>query len=553
MSSAVEARSLALLTTLASDPPLYPRNPTQAPNTRLVLYIVRVPGSKDVFLTPLKPREKVVSAQDVQSSLYYLHFDDPEHDNVLDTEVEDETRCATFSHSNLDYTEKAQVSRKPLPTPPMSPTDGFGFGFATEDRKPSYLEGAEHLGVPQRKPVLPGRFSASHTLDLPQIPPRLPRRPLPGRENSSMSIYSEGTSSLKSKRPLSDQLSGYEEPCQPPYKISGLSHERDDSNKTTHHIQNFPGAESEQDVGVSLTLIRRDPTSGAQWNVARIRDPPVREVSSESSPDLGNHRARKTGAPLFLDVSNPGYSKFIHFDQARPDSRGSTSTLPTQSENSDFKGSGVFSRRLWMDGSRFADHSHAHRKLPSLGANFTAQGSSLQASRVDVKSTSRAFVDRRSKGYSFRSPWGGKCEFVAGTVGRSLKCKHSLENAQSLSADVSELRFNLPSTKTLLPPARSPAETTSNRSSYIGRPLFQRHTASDPFSDQGVRTSTDSSNYFDEDGNIDLTLGQERAGGGFQGKQAKLGKLIIEDEGYKMLDLVVAANMALWWRAYGRE
>lgn len=49
---------------------------------------------------------------------------------------------------------------------------------------------------------------------------------------------------------------------------------------------------------------------------------------------------------------------------------------------------------------------------------------------------------------------------------------------------------------------------------------------------------------------LDLSLGQEFAGGGFGGKQAKLGKLIIEDEGLKMLDLLVAANMALWWRAY---
>jgi hypothetical protein len=49
---------------------------------------------------------------------------------------------------------------------------------------------------------------------------------------------------------------------------------------------------------------------------------------------------------------------------------------------------------------------------------------------------------------------------------------------------------------------------------------------------------------------MDLSLGQEFAGGGYGGKQAKLGKLIIEDEGLKMMDLLVAANMALWWRAY---
>jgi hypothetical protein len=49
---------------------------------------------------------------------------------------------------------------------------------------------------------------------------------------------------------------------------------------------------------------------------------------------------------------------------------------------------------------------------------------------------------------------------------------------------------------------------------------------------------------------LDLTLGQEFAGGGFGGKQAKLGKIILEDEGLKMVDLLVAANMGLWWRAY---
>jgi hypothetical protein len=51
---------------------------------------------------------------------------------------------------------------------------------------------------------------------------------------------------------------------------------------------------------------------------------------------------------------------------------------------------------------------------------------------------------------------------------------------------------------------------------------------------------------------LDLSLGQEFAGGGFGGKQAKLGKLIIEDEGLKMVDMVVAANLALWWRVYDK-
>ena len=55
-----------------------------------------------------------------------------------------------------------------------------------------------------------------------------------------------------------------------------------------------------------------------------------------------------------------------------------------------------------------------------------------------------------------------------------------------------------------------------------------------------------------EEGRMDLTLGREKAGGGRKGKNAKLGKLVIEDEGLKMCDLVVAACMGVWWQHYAR-
>lgn len=51
---------------------------------------------------------------------------------------------------------------------------------------------------------------------------------------------------------------------------------------------------------------------------------------------------------------------------------------------------------------------------------------------------------------------------------------------------------------------------------------------------------------------LDMNLGREKAGGGANGKKAKLGKLIVYDEGLKMLDLVVAANMSLWWKGYDK-
>jgi hypothetical protein len=47
--TAVEAHSLSSITTLAANPPKYPRNPTEEPRSSLVLYIARVPGRKGRF------------------------------------------------------------------------------------------------------------------------------------------------------------------------------------------------------------------------------------------------------------------------------------------------------------------------------------------------------------------------------------------------------------------------------------------------------------------------------------------------------------------------
>lgn len=122
------------------------------------------------------------------------------------------------------------------------------------------------------------------------------------------------------------------------------------------------------------------------------------------------------------------------------------------------------------------------------------------------------------------------------------QCRHILPSKDydpvEGAAQVSELRFNLPNSSLFIKPS-TPTEdgAASKRSSFFARPHNRRRASSDLTSD------------FSQ---LDLSLGQEAAGGGFGGKQAKLGKLIIEAEGLKMMDLLVAANMALWWRAYER-
>lgn len=108
---------------------------------------------------------------------------------------------------------------------------------------------------------------------------------------------------------------------------------------------------------------------------------------------------------------------------------------------------------------------------------------------------------------------------------------------------VSELRFNLPSSSI---PSTPRGEQSSKRSSFFNR---GRHSRNNSSLSVGRDETDDARSSLDR---LDLSLGQEFAGGGFGGKQAKLGKIILEDEGLKMMDLLVAANLALWWRAYER-
>ena len=469
---AVEAQSLNYITTLASNPPLYPRNPAEPDRNPLTLYIVRVPGSRDVFLTPLKPREKIVNAQDVISSLYFLHVDDPS-DQALATDDDIQETSQTYAAQDAKRLSSAStIIRKPLPTPPASPDEGaFSFVLPPSTSK-------KHLSVPARKPVVPTR---SH-LRPPQD--RQPS-PLPDGRNDAP----QGSSSF---------------------------------------------------TGTLLTLIRRDPSTGAQWNVAKIKDPLVEDVSSESLSAQENPRFRTkvAGTPMYIDIDNPGYSKFLNYDQSQPiiDTDGMLTTASL--DEADSASRGLFSRRLWMDGSRFADHTYS-RSRPTLEAFSAGARSSMH-----LTSSTAPFVDRRARSYAYKSPWGGKCEFSTGAAGKSLKCRHHIENTASHNetvSDISELRFNLP-TKTSS--SSIDLGASAKRSSYYGH----KHSKSEDYNENDPHWTT----IKDEDGHIDYSLGRERAGGGFGGKQAKLGKLIVDNEGQKFLDLVVATNLALWWRAYER-
>ncbi|KAF2031071.1 hypothetical protein EK21DRAFT_100009 [Setomelanomma holmii] len=514
---AIEARSLSSLTALASNPPAYPRNPTHVRHEPLVLYIARVPGSKDIFLSPMKPRDKVVTAEDITSSLYFLHVEQPEDADLVGPPEFQVPNYAEQDPSASSGQPKPVVQRKAIPGAP-----------ATQ-------------GLPPRKPV-------SGTL--------APVENFGNRQNVYAGSYAQRPGLLG------------------PEYIQRGSFESSQYQQENNYLSPSPRRSPERPphAGTSLTLIRRDPASGAQWNVARIEDPPIIEVSSSAS-DAG--AKRRTGAPMYIDVTNPGYSKFLHsgnltrsaMSEHLRDSSAQSSQrggAPQYERLVDESGN-VFRRRLWMEGSQYTNGGFGHRKNSSYDFNPARPDSrgSYDARNdrafIDARSTQPPFLTRDDqtystiqvsdrptsfRGYVFTSPWNGRCEFITGAGGGSLKCRHivpGLQGAPPAAMFVSELRFNLPSRS--FPPTPK-GEESSKRSSFFHRGRHSRNNSSMSVNrdeTQDVRSSLE---------RMDLSLGQELAGGGFGGKQAKLGKIILEDEGLKMMDLLVAANLALWWRAY---
>ncbi|KAL2865598.1 uncharacterized protein BJX67DRAFT_181031 [Aspergillus lucknowensis] len=618
----VEARSLSSITSIASNPPAYPRNPTQRKLDPLVLYIVRVPGSKDVFLTPLKPPTKSsVSAEAINTSLYYLHVAGPD-DEIFIQEYEQERE----EQAKLRKKKLMEDTDLPLPTPEIArlnnvrrkPVAGVKdkTNFDTAPSAPSRPLVSSHqqsgstspvLAEPfVPPPVLPPRPTVSETSGpaeamagltgkgeaRPPIPPRsLPNLPRhdslfigdnPPTKNDRWCAFSGYISSqvqrgkekyeaspirhsLDSSRPqMRPHSSGgpptsYYPPTPSPTRSPGQSLSRQPRDNTTPHQPGF-----------HITLIRRDPTHGSQWNVATM--------SAKWSD----------GSGIDIDVSTPGYSRFAA--QNEPLSLESLGlNLPAEARS-------LLSRHPNIahpsttphDSSALHDTSRPrrfHRKLlVSRPHNSEESRASLDLSRArpsldggpssPINLHSSGHSKLKSGYYSFTSPWNGTCTFLTSVNGRSLKCKHMIPSPGYLSpvhstqenpaVTVAEIRFNTPlqghahqhhtseNSDASSPYYYHPSTNPSKRAAFanfINHNLTRRGSNSSSSSEGGNGPLPPPRRPISED-RLDLSLAREKAGGGMRGKSAKLGKLIIEDEGIKMLDLVVAACMAVWWRSY---
>ena len=564
MANPIQAGSLASVIDLANNPPDQPYGLTGDSQQPLVLYIERVPGSRgicftlpnakkkdlmdvlDVFLTPLKPQQKVVTAQDVQSSLYYMHVDRLEDYDLLSF-VDDSDDLSSKEHGRGKLAAPiitGGVPRKPLPPSPML---GLGERPGHPPELNPYFQNYSNVTTasPQAKgkPFGQDRMVEHPRMDvLPPIPDRKllgprsmnhsvgypPLQAVPEKQNIDLRRWSEQPTGAPQPppklppRPISEGKDGI--PMTPPRPIATTltdsfvakdGHSRFLHRKPIAHSAWEPkdGSNGKDLQDSSLSLIRR--YNNEQWTVGKISSKRTKSIvggSDESSPGISIH------------ITTHGYLRFID-----PIDRLANETSNGTCDNI---------------------------------TPITAAEEQVCFQRdLQISGTDSTFIQQRTRpSFDFRSPWNGTCEFMTGVAGRSFKCKHSYASSNPRfgpgmhSAQVSELRFNLPSSKALGSPA--------SKSLVAGAPREAKR--SSMFLHQYRRRSSSSSEARDTYGTrylapkveleerLDLSLGQEHAGGGFGGKQAKLGKLIIENEGFCMLDLIVAANMALWWRVYER-
>lgn len=361
----------------------------------------------------------------------------------------------------------------------------------------------------------------------------------------------------------------------------------------------------------TITIIRRDPSSESQWNVGTILGRPI--VEEAERPTIAQQQSKRPYFEMSVHLVTPGYSPFRHSYMASKMDAMNAKRTSVQNPKGAAPDTGKqtstnfgFDREIRMEGSDFwarASFQHKRARSDMSVKQGITRGRSFSGSEgVGASETQHDTIlpdsGSQSKGYMFLSPWGGRCKFSTSSSGRSLRCSHTLPEPVSAkdstedssppaqaSVAVSEIRFNLPSAaifnsvaETLTKLERdhprfsmlrsklashiSPSTSYSSRqpNNDDGYPLPPRphrtsfNTSSEDEMQRHTRGSQNRSSMEtprnEDDHHFDLSLGQEKAGGGNRGKRAKLGKLIIHDEGFKFLDLLIASNMAVWWSVW---
>ncbi|KAK0382677.1 hypothetical protein NLU13_6682 [Sarocladium strictum] len=581
----MEARSLSSLNSLAGNPPQYPVKPNEEKLDPLTLYILRVPGTRDVFLSPFKPQVKSVTAEDVASSLYYVHLRDP-LEETQHSQADENSRGRSSAQPSIHRKPLPSTARPPTPEATLEDAQAPVTSSATQlDQSAAHHDsrsGLRMTGTALGRPIAPTQ--PADPTDVSRVPARKPLgpRPMASSPMASSPMASSPITDFNQLHISSLNSNGHSASLPPRPQAESTQ-----GCLSTEHRPVFdPGLnESVKTGSFSLDLIRRDRSSGGQWNVARIscQGAEISQVSDGAGWKRSPSPSKQGPRPAIdIIIENSGYAKFRHIpppkmveagpaaiisalaerDSGRSSDHSSNVSLPfvdfgaTTGEHG--HGS-LFSRQVTMGYTKSwtANVKEKLQKLEVEAISVTKSGhrrgdSTTSWDSFEPKSpqAEAGFESMRARGYTFLSPWNGRCEFRTGHAGRTLRLTHALDTGSSNGSpapdltEISELRFNLPTTEIISAAAHA---RDSQLLSQFGDVLRSR-ARSDPY-----RNEYEDDDDIDRPGRFDLSLGQERAGGGRRGNRAKMGKLIITHEGLKMLDLVVAANIGVWWETWEKN
>ncbi len=428
-----------------------------------------------------------------------------------------------------------------------------------------------------------------------EIPPKIWALDSPQGRQLNPNCYTESSRFPDSvSRSVADVASAYNPPPPPP---------RPSYSPSEHEMGN----------DFRVIIIRRDPSSASQWNIGslsrerqpglmgqdsvriEITTPGYQKFARQFESQAQSLQAFDQATREHQGGSTQGNRPITR--KTNESTAKSSRPVSTHFEPTPFTRDMTLNRPLSSTVRQNPHHHHRSSSSDSFPSSLSQLAGSISPSAPSQ--------------LTFLSPWNGTCTFATGMDGRSLKCRHKLSSSstseQSDNAElVAELRFNLPwsalrNRDTNIEPSAGASRRpkTSDSLTHLGedakhslkrgmariRQEMKPSTSSDidlrsnipttaharhrsstsistspPFQQQQQqqhRTEPEDDVADDDDSftsssssRMNLELGRERAGGGRKGKSAKLGKLVLRDEGLKMADLVVAACMGVWWDVY---
>lgn len=540
----------------------------------------------DVILSPFKPQLKNVTAEDVASSLYYIHLELPSADlGAPPSAWADDARSSSEGSSSA-----MAIPRKPVPDAPRSQTPDTPSSSPRNNTLPTPHSSTDKLATRNRgsslnsqddwRPVMPSSLANKSSPAAPT------HRPI---DEQSPCAKAPALQAPPVRKPVGPRamVPAARPPAAGPSPPTAAVRQRSQSDirDVRGARQPFPRppsrspsprkrgvASAAQGEPFALTLIRRDPGTGSQWNVGRVTSRQLDDQFGEEEQQghsFGMHSPPETTTlgkpPINIRIETSGYAKFRRMPKRRSMEAASLEALAASMANGEDDQSlapdqsSVFSRQVQMGYSKslmsnLRDKFHRFEDQVKNGHARQGSDSSLENAKETNTSLGQPGPGMKPRGYAFTSPWDGKCDFRTGNGGRSVRCYHTLYDGQSaaynpLVADqgssmpktsavaVSELRFNLPSGELF-----NTSEQDGMESKLRGHFAKLLRPNGGPIDDEDDSVSP-----------FDVNVGSEKAGGGNRGTRAKLGKLIVYDDGLKMLDLLVAANMGVWWGAWERS